>query len=125
MIGLRHPIWPEKYLAEIYLCDQALGTSGTARQAFIHQGKRYGHIINPKTGMPSEGILSSTVLAPTAAEADALATSFYVMGVEKSLDFCEQHSQYAAIIVCPGKKPGTIEVHTTGLEDDDWELLHQ
>jgi thiamine biosynthesis lipoprotein len=121
-IGLRHPIWHEKYLADIFLHNRALGTSGTGRQGFFHQGKRYGHIIDPRTGFPAEGVLSSTVLAPTAAEADALATAFYVLGPESSLQICQQRTDIAAIIVVPGEKQGTIELHTANLDDSEWQL---
>ena len=49
-----------------------------------YQGKRYGHILDPRTGWPAEGVFSTTVVAPTAAEADALSTAFYVLGIESA-----------------------------------------
>ena len=45
-------------------------------QSFRHRGRRYGHILDPRSGRPAEGVLSSTVVAPTAALADALSTAF-------------------------------------------------
>lgn len=125
VVGIRHPVWPEKYLAEVYLQNQALGTSGTARQSFVHEGKKYGHIIDPKTGMPCDGILSSTVIAPSAAESDALATAFYVMGPEKTVEFCQSHPEIKAILVVTGEKPGTTGVYALNLESDDWKLLSE
>ena len=51
-IGISHPTVPNVRLAELYLRNQSLGTSGSARQGFFHQGKRYGHVIDPRTGWP-------------------------------------------------------------------------
>ena len=54
-IGLRHPLRPEARLAEFYLRNEALATSGTGRQHFYHQGQRFGHILDPRSGQPAEG----------------------------------------------------------------------
>ena len=99
-----------------------VGTSGSGTQFFVHQGKRYGHILDPRSGLPAEGVLSSTVVAPTAAAADALATAFYVMGVEPALEFCRRRADIAAVIVRRGV--GTaIEVASHGLADDELRLI--
>lgn len=100
-IGLRHPLFPERRIGEILLCDRALGTSGSATQFFIHDRRRYGHILDPHTGWPAEGTLSTTVAANTAAEADALATAFYVMGRDKSIGHCQRHPGISAAIISP------------------------
>ena len=119
-VALRHPLKPEKRLAEIRLRDCALGTSGSANQFFYHQGKRLGHILDPRTGQPADGVLSVTVLASTAAVADALATAFFVMGKEEAFRYCEKHPHLAALFVLPGSRQGSIEIHTCGLADNDW-----
>ena len=59
-----------------------MGTSGAAFQRFEAGGRVYGHILDPRTGEPAIGPASVTVLAPTAAEADALSTAFYLLGPE-------------------------------------------
>ena len=81
-VGLRHPLRPGRRLATISLVDRALGTSGSGTQFFIERGRRLGHILDPRTGRPAEGVISATVLAESAAEADALATALYVLGEE-------------------------------------------
>ena len=81
-VGLRHPLRPGRRLATITLADRALGTSGSGTQFFIERGRRLGHILDPRTGRPAEGVISATVLAGSAAEADALATALYVLGEE-------------------------------------------
>lgn len=120
-VGLRHPLHVDRRFALFLLKDRALGTSGTARQSFYHRGKRYGHIIDPRNGMPAEGVYSATALAPTAAEADALATAFYVMGGQKAVEFCLEHPQYACLVLSPGKS-GEIRVDCQGIKDDEIEF---
>ena len=122
-VGLRHPLRPDRRLAEFYLRDRAMGTSGTGTQFFHHKGRRYGHILDPRTGQPAEGVLSSTVIAPGAAVADALATACYVMGVEQSLEFCRQRPELSAVLVTAGERSGTIDVHAIGLEENQWRRL--
>lgn len=122
-VALRHPLRPDKRMAEIRLCDRALGTSGSGVQFFHHKGRRYGHVLDPRTGWPAEGVLSATVIAPTAAQADALATAFYVMGLEKAEQYCSEHEGLSAIMVCPGERSGSVAIHSIGLEDEDYVQL--
>jgi thiamine biosynthesis lipoprotein len=100
-VGVRNPLLPQRQLGTILLRDQALATSGTAVQHFRFEGKRYGHIIDPRTGWPADKLLSVTVLAPTAAEADALSTAFFVGGVELAERYCSNHSSVSAILIPP------------------------
>jgi thiamine biosynthesis lipoprotein len=75
-----------------------MSTSGGTFRFFEHAGRRYGHTLDPRTGRPAEGVLSVTVLAPTAAEADGLSTALFVMGVEGARAFCSAHPHVGAII---------------------------
>jgi thiamine biosynthesis lipoprotein len=116
-IGLRHPLLPERRIGEILLHNRALGTSGSGTQFFIHDGRRYGHILDPRNGWPAEGTLSTTVAADSAAEADALATAFYVMGRDKAIDYCQGHRGIAAAIISPAGD-GRIELTLCGFAAD-------
>ncbi|MFN9721590.1 MAG: FAD:protein FMN transferase [Planctomycetota bacterium] len=98
-VGIGNPLFTEKRLGTLLLKNQSLATSGSNIQFFRHDGKRYGHILDPKTGWPIEGMLSVTVLAPTAAVADALSTAFFVMGVEKAVACCENWPGVGAILI--------------------------
>jgi thiamine biosynthesis lipoprotein len=122
-VALRHPLRYEQHLAEIQLRDRAIGTSGSGTQFFYHQGRRYGHVLDPRTGWPAEGVLSATVVAPTAALADGLSTAFYVMGLEKTRAFCADRADIAAVLVCPGERSGSIAMHSIGMQDEDWRRL--
>jgi len=122
-VGVRHPLRPDRRLAEIRLCDRALATSGSWAQSFVHQGRRYGHIIDPRNGRPAEGVLSATVIAPTATLADALSTAFYVMGPKEALDYCRDRPEIATVLVCPVRHGGGIEIQAAGLPDEQLTLL--
>lgn len=108
--GLRHPVRPQERIAEFHLRNEALSTSGSATQSFIHRGKRYGHLIDPRTGWPAEGLITATVIAPSAALADALSTAFYVMGLERVSEYCDSHREIKTLLVLPAKHAGEIEV---------------
>lgn len=120
-VALRHPLKPEIRLAEFWLRDQALGTSGSGTQFFHHHGKRYGHIIDPRSGWPAEQVLSATVIAPTAELADALSTAFYVLGLEPARAYCEQNAAISALLVTASRAAGRIELHPVNLSGDRWQ----
>jgi len=109
-VGLRNPLIPHERLGTILLCDQALATSGSNVQYFRHEGRRYGHILDPRTGWPPSHLLSVTVVAPTAAAADALSTAFFVAGVENSLRYCDNHPEIGAIFVRSPERGRTLDL---------------
>lgn len=82
--------------------DTAIATSGDYERYFEHEGRRYHHLIDPRTGRPAQGCLSVTVVAPTAAEADALATAVFVLGPESGLAFAEGLPEVEAFIYTAG-----------------------
>lgn len=100
-VGIGNPLFTGKRLGTILLCDRAMATSGSNIQYFRHQGQKYGHILDPRTGWPVESMLSVTVLADSAAEADALSTALYVMGVEKAKAYCDNVGLGAVLIPFP------------------------
>jgi len=122
-VALRHPLKPDVRLAEFLLCDQALGTSGSGTQFFHYQGKRYGHILDPRSGWPAEQVLSATVIAPTAEQADALSTALYVLGLDPARAFCEQHPEISALLVTQTSAAAGIELHPLNLAEDRWRRL--
>jgi thiamine biosynthesis lipoprotein len=121
-IALRHPLIPQRQLANIWLQDHAIGTSGDANQFFYHQGKRYGHVIDPRSGWPVQDTLSATVISHSAATADALATAFFVIGPENATRYCQQHPGTSFIIATPGERNRVIELHIFGVEKEDLEV---
>lgn len=84
----------------VKLENKGLATSGSYRKYFEKDGHRYSHAIDPKTGYPVDHhVLSVTVLAESAAKADALATAFMVMGLEKSIQMLEKTSEVDAYFI--------------------------
>jgi len=80
--------------------DIAMATSGNYRNFYYQGGKKYAHTIDPKTGYPVQhNILSATVLAKTCALADAYATSFMVMGLDKAQKVLERHPELMAYFI--------------------------
>lgn len=108
-IGLTHPIFPEQRLGELTLANRALGTSGSARQGLVHRGQRLGNILDPRSGWPASHWLSTTVLHPSAAQADALATAFFVMSEAEIVAYCRAHPETAAILLRPRGTAGQLE----------------
>jgi len=98
-IGIQHPRDPEKILARISLSDTAVATSGDYEKFFIHQDKRYHHILNPRSGFPAEGCQSVTVLHKEGTTADALATAIFVLGSEKGYALCQRLEGVDCLIV--------------------------
>lgn len=97
----------------LHITDRAIATSGSYRRFFIEEGKKYSHTINPFTGYPVEhNLLSVTVVALTAMEADALATAFMVLGPEKSLQLAEETENIEVYLIYESI-PGSIEVEYT------------
>lgn len=119
-VGVRHPLRNDQPLAEIILHDQALSTSGAGTQFFIRRGQRYGHILDPRTGRPAEGLYSVTVLAPTATEAEGLSTAFYVMGTQKAAEYCAARPEFAALLVAPGEREGEVRLIALGQDSSRW-----
>jgi thiamine biosynthesis lipoprotein len=108
-------------LARLRMADAAVGTSGAGEQFFEVDGVRYGHVIDPRTGWPSSGIVSASVIASNAASADALSTAFLIGGIDLARRYCARHDNVLAIItpddgvrrpVMVGSHPG-VQVDST------------
>ena len=125
-VGLTHPLIPDRRLGTLNLHDCALGTSGTRRQGLTIDKVWYGHIVDPRTGHPGRKTWSATVLAPLASEADALATAFYVLDVERIEKHCREHPHVSAIVIQPdatstGTGRFSIELFNLSPDSVTWE----
>lgn len=110
-VSVRHPRRPGEAFAVLPVSNLAVSTSGDYERGFVKNGKRYGHIIDPRTGYPAEGCQSVTVTAPTLAFADALATAIFVLGPENGRALAERVEGVEALIVAAD---GTVTA-TSGL----------
>ena len=107
-VGLRHPLTKDQRIASVRLSYCAMGTSSQEEQWFENGGRRYGHILDPRTGYPATAVETVSVVADSAALADALATAFFVGGPELAERYCEKHEGTVAIILLPA--PSTFPV---------------
>lgn len=93
----------ENLQVRLKLTNHSLVTSGNYRKFFVKDGIKYSHTIDPKTGYPvNHTMLSATVFDNSAARADALATAFMVMGLEKTQQWLQNHPEVTAYIVYSG-----------------------
>jgi len=98
-VAITNPLDKNKVFALLPITNGAVVTSGNYEKYVNFNGKRYTHIIDPRTGYPASGIISVTVFAPKAELADALATSVFVMGKDAGLDRINQLPKVECIII--------------------------
>lgn len=92
----------------------AIATSGSYRNFYVKEGKKYSHTIDPRTGYPVQhSLLSATVIAPSCAMADAYATAFMVMGLEKSIEFINENWDLALEVYFIYEEDGQIRTAIT------------
>lgn len=116
-IGIRHPRLPNGIIGIAELKDRAVSTSGDYENFFELKGKRYCHIMNPKTGKPVQGIMSVTVFADNTTKADALSTAIFPMGAKKGMELIESLQDVECLIIT-GSSMDDIEIlMSDGLKD--------
>lgn len=101
------------------LKDQSMATSGDYRRFFIYEGNAYSHIIDPRTGYPTiSNIASATVIAPTCALADALATAFMILSPEHGLELASSMKGVEVLLMI--RESGCIKMRkSTGFPADE------
>lgn len=122
-VSIRDPLGRTGPLATVQLRNRALSTSGVGEQFFKVGNRRYGHVLDPRTGHPVEKNLAATALAPSAAEADALATAFLVMDLEDILSYCRRRPGIGAVVVAADPRDGAVRIHHWGLDADRLEVF--
>ncbi len=104
MVAIVNPLNKEKVFSWLPIYNTAVVTSGNYEKYVLFNGVLYSHIIDPRTGYPSTGILSVSIFTENAELADALATSIFVMGVDVGLDFINQLKGVECIIIDKNNK---------------------
>ncbi len=109
-VGIRHPRRAD-YFGQVEITSGSLATSGDYERAFTAQGKRWHHILDPRTGFPAMKSLSVTVLADSGLYSDAMSTALFVSGPAKALQLLQTAPENTgAVIVAPD-----LSLHTGGL----------
>ena len=110
-VGVRHPRKKGGLLMEIELKDKAIDTSGDYEKFFMLNGRRYSHIIDPRTGYPAdEGAISATVVSDKGSVADILATALCVLG-PGGISTAASGGSMAVVVTV---KDGKLAVETAG-----------
>ncbi|MBN1779843.1 FAD:protein FMN transferase [bacterium] len=120
-IGIQHPRSNRGTLIGVVtLKDRSIATSGDYERYFIHDGVRYHHILDPKTGFPVKQVMSVTVLAPSALMADAYATAVFVLGPVEGLQLLNRLPDIEGLIVYQDATgPTSSGLNHSGLKDSD------
>ena len=84
-VGVQHPRQADALLGALSITSASVSTGGDYEHCFVHGGRRYHHVIDPRTGWPVEHTSSVTIMARTALEADALDTALFVMPPERAM----------------------------------------
>jgi len=98
-IGINNPFRDDTIAAVLYLKENAVTTSGSYEKYAEINGKRYSHIMNPKTGYPSTGLTSVTVVGPNATMANGFSTSIMVLGRKKGLKLIKKFPDYQYLLI--------------------------
>lgn len=99
MVAVVNPLNKSKVFSWLPIKNSSIVTSGNYEKFINIDGKLYSHIIDPRTGYPSEGILSVTIISENAELADALATSVFVLGTDIGIDMINQLKNVDCIII--------------------------
>jgi FAD:protein FMN transferase len=111
-IGIRDPRDRMPYFARLELHDEGISTSGKYEQFVAAGGRTFGHIMDPRTGRPAEGLISVTLVSKSAYTCDAWDTPLFVLGLDEAKKIALQHADFAAIFV----EPGAADVDTVWVE---------
>ena len=114
-VGVRNPFDKTSVVDVLELMDRSVATSGDYERFVIFDGKRYSHIIDPRTGRPASGEHSATVVTPSATDADALSTSMFINGPEFARKFHASHPETKFVFVS-GKGPDEMKIEKIGFE---------
>ncbi len=108
-IGIRDPQKKDGIVDIVELTNRAVTTSGGYEQYVEIKGRPYSHIIDPRTGYPQNKIISATVIAPTAQEADALSTALCILPKEEGLELIDSLGDgFAGLLILPRQEGGRM-----------------
>ena len=110
-LHLQDPLDVRKVALTVHLKDQSLSVSGSAEKFFELNGKRYSHIMDPRTGRPVMKVLSVAVMTKTATAGDALDNVFYVLGVQQTKALLKRSAHTEVIFFLPDKPKTWKSIH--------------
>lgn len=111
-IGIQHPSLPNRLVGKVLIADKAISTSGNYESKAQVDNRKLGHLFDPQTGAMPDPMLSSSVIADTTMEADALATTTFLMGSKKAASFiaAQKNAGGAFMLAGSGRDVQTVRV---------------
>ncbi|MEA4961533.1 FAD:protein FMN transferase [Lutispora sp.] len=105
-IGIQDPYHPRNdYIGIVNVTDKTVVTSGIYERYFEQDGKRYHHILEPKTGYPADnGLAGVSIIADKSIDGDGLSTSVFILGLEKGMELIESLDNAEALFITTDKK---------------------
>jgi thiamine biosynthesis lipoprotein len=103
-VTLRDPFEAKKVGDVVFLRNYSMSTSANYERSFRIGGKTYGHIMNPRTGMPVEDTLTTAVLAPSTRQSDALTKPAFVLGVTGMQPYLQTHANLTVMFYLPSNR---------------------
>jgi len=107
-------------VVRLHLCGRGMSTSGAGMRGFEHAGRRYGHLLDPRTGWPAEALLGVSAVAASAAEAEALSTALFTLGPVAGRELLAGWPGACALLVAA--EGSGLQLETVG-SACDWEVL--
>lgn len=99
-IGIKNPLYTDEIITTVRLTNEAISTSALYERFFDIGGRRYVHLISPQTGFPVDnGVLSVSVVAPSAQHADMASTAVFILGVDKGMQLIDGTDNLEGIII--------------------------
>jgi thiamine biosynthesis lipoprotein len=98
-IAVRHPRLEGEFFGTFSVGSGGVSTSGDYQRAFLIDGRRYHHVIDPSTGYPADSVISVTIIAPDAETADVLSTTVFVLGRSRGMAFVQGQPDVDALIL--------------------------
>ena len=115
VVGIQDPRDRSRVAVRLPLLDEAVSTSGDYERFFIEDGERFHHIISPKSGKPSRGVQSATVVGPDGVMTDALSTSVFILGPAAGIRLIESLEGYEAVVIDADRRMH----YSTGFQSGD------
>ena len=124
-VGIQNPFKPRgEYIGILSVKNKSVVTSGNYERYFMKDGKRFHHIIDPKTGYPSQSkIISATIISDNSIDGDGLSTGVYIIGIDKAMEIIEAIDGIDAIFITEDKKVYTtsgIDKNILTLTDEEF-----
>lgn len=130
-IGLRDPKNSSNIVGSFKIKNGAVSTSGDYERYFVKDGKRYTHIIDPRTGKPVSGILSVTIVTDNATKADALSTGVFVLSADEGFKLIEELDNVEGVVIFENDNSdifvkiskGFNDILELNIPDDNWTII--